>query len=64
MTQYWPVPQSFETYFRRRLAEESDLARNAPNAAERMAHLRACRIYRRLLDLDETDTLAKLSTHG
>lgn len=41
-----------EQYFLRRLAEESELAKRSPGAAERSAHLRASKLLRELLELD------------
>lgn len=57
MTQIWPDPVSFEAYFRHRLEEESELARIAPNLAERGAHLPACTLYSAMLELDEGSAL-------
>ena len=50
MSRTLSVPQSFEDYFLRRMAEEAVLARHAATPAARHAHLRACSLYRDLLD--------------
>ncbi len=57
MNELWLKSQAFEDYFLLRLAEEAALAKHAPTPKERKTHLRACRLYRDMLHLNEQPAL-------
>ena len=57
MNELWLKSQSFEDYFLLRLAEEAALAKEAPTAKARKTHLRACRLYRDMLHLNDRPVL-------
>jgi hypothetical protein len=52
MNELWLKSQTFEDYFLLRLAEEAALAKRARSPKARNAHLRACRLYRDMLNLN------------
>ena len=57
MNELWSKSQSFEDYFLLRLAEEAALAKHARSPKARNAHLRACRLYRDMLHLNDRPAL-------
>jgi hypothetical protein len=57
MNELWLKTQSFEDYFLLRLAEEAALAKRAPTPKARKTHLRACRLYRDMLNLQDLPAL-------